>query len=276
MSIEKHFHWIVRSVGERTTKVCTELFQTAGRGESVEIIHIAPFVEAVRRTWQAGRRSGRPWTVCVDADVLVRPERVRELLAVGLASPPSVFSVQGLILDKLIPTVRPSGVRLYRNAFSVEAQEHIPRVTEHPRPETLTNERLQQQGYQLAQTDLVCGLHDFEQDYDDLYRTGFVHAHKHGTLGTPMWENWTRRARHDRDIAATLLGAQAAAKFSDPLRIDLHYGAEYRSMDLKRNGFLPKPFLENITADWVEKQITRAEIDADLQQLRYPAWSGSF
>ena len=276
MHPERQFYWVVRSVGERTTAACAELFRTAARGMDVKIIEVAPFVESVRQTWSRGQQSGRPWTVCVDADVLVRPHRVRELLAVGLASAPSVFSVQGLILDKLIPTVRPSGVRLYRNEYADLARQHIPRVAEQARPETYTNQRLLDRGLTLIQTDLVCGLHDFEQDYDDLYRTGLVHAHKHGLLGTPMWDNWTRRATYDRDIAATLLGARAAAQSTDPLRIDVRYDMDRRRSALQQHGFAPKAPLANISPAWVERQLDRADLDPALQRRRYPDWSGSF
>ena len=48
--LPQQIHWIVRTVGERTTEACVRLAAEAARGEPVTRIRETPFVNAVRRT----------------------------------------------------------------------------------------------------------------------------------------------------------------------------------------------------------------------------------
>ena len=266
----KRVHWVVRGVGERTTTACRTLVAEAAGGAPVELIREVPFERAVRRTWESGRESGKEWTVCLDADVLVDPSALRSLLGEALATDAATFCVQGLVLDYLIPVLRPAGIHLYRNSYAAEALACIPEPGTSARPETATNLRLIDRHRVFRQSATVIGVHDFGQAYIDLYRKGLVHAQKHADVWPLLAANWHRRAPTEPDIQAALLGA-AAIPDLEPLRIDVRYGADQGATALRAAGMLPKPPLPSTEYDagWVREQLLHFATDDELQLRRF-------
>jgi hypothetical protein len=109
---------IIRSVGERTEKLCRELILAKGVfAENVVVVREAPFSAVMRKSFETGIQLGLPWTFCVDADLLLRPGAVEKMLHLGDAQPENVCEIQGYILDKFYGRPRQGGVHLYRTAI---------------------------------------------------------------------------------------------------------------------------------------------------------------
>ena len=276
MKLEQRAHWIVRSVGERTTDACVALVKLAARGEPVEVIQKTPHTEAFRAVWESGVSSGKEWTVCVDADILSLPEALREVLAEALRTDRRTFVVQSLMVDNLIPIIRASGAHLYRNTYAKTALDLIPAPGAAKRPENHTNIALIKRGGVIRQSATITGIHDFEQDYADLYRKGFVHARKHADVGEKLWKNWQQRAVHDRDLEAALLGVNASRKAGPELILDPNFLQEARQRDLNLHRFEPKPPFRPVPVAWVEERLQTFPIDSEIQPLRFTRWNQTY
>ena len=181
---------VIRSVGERTESECARLLPC----EAV-VIHEKPFVSAVRRCFEIGIDSGEDWLLTVDADVLTHPGAVEALLEDAGDS----FQCQGRVDDKLSGTVRDGGHRLYRIDFLPIA---LRMLRDAVRVETDVVLRMDAEGYPRRKSRVVCGKHDYEQWYRDLYRKGGQHAKKF------RHEPWPHRwkASDDMDLQAAYAG----------------------------------------------------------------------
>src|SRR5690606_17173597 len=108
---------IIRSCGERTEAWCHEIVKAQVPDTAISIIREIPFVNAVRKTYSIGSDSGRKWTVAVDADILLTPGAIGEMIAQAEKLPSHTFVYQGCVLDKLLNGIRPGGPHLYRSEY---------------------------------------------------------------------------------------------------------------------------------------------------------------
>src|SRR5688572_4397920 len=82
MNLARQVTGVVRSVGERTADACGPLLaEELGDGAEVVTVGHKPFPVTLADSLRAGIAARRPWTLCVDADVLVLPGAVAALLA---------------------------------------------------------------------------------------------------------------------------------------------------------------------------------------------------
>lgn len=198
---------VVRESGERTADACCDLLQSLLVDRKVHRVSGRPFSQTLRRSLETGLDLALPWTLCIDADVLVLPE-----LAIFLDEiqylPPGCFAAQGLVLDKLIPSCRPAGNHLYRTSLIPQALARIP--NDALRPETEMIQSMQQSGYGFHQSRRVIGLHDFEQYIRDVFAKAYLHGHKHCHLKDDFMPMWRSLAREDVDYGAAIVGFEAA------------------------------------------------------------------
>lgn len=189
---------VVRGSGERTIEACcgllAELF-----GESVHRVSGRPFSATLRKSLELGTRLGRPWTLCVDADVLALPA-LATFIAEARALPRNTFAVQALVLDKLLPVRRPAGNHLYRTELLNLALSRIP-SEDMLRPEYEMIRSMCGLGHGFYQSRLVVGLHDFEQSYADLFAKAYLHGHKHRSLEDQFLLIWQSLSDEDADYA---------------------------------------------------------------------------
>ncbi len=211
---------IVRSVGERTEQACRYLLSQQVPEENIVTINEVPFSAAVAKTFKVGLEKGLPWTLCLDADVLVKQGAVSELLVEAEKIQENVFGLQGLILCKFFDGDRKAGNRLYRTSLLVQGLESIPNQ-ETIRPETDTVRAMETKGFPWEVVDVTVGLHDYEQYYKDIYRKCFTQAHKHQHLINVLFNPvWTRRAEKDPDYRVALWGLRAGQIFDGEVQID--------------------------------------------------------
>ena len=200
---------IVRSVGERTETACYNLLAEQVPAENIVIINEVPFSAAVAKTFQVGIERGLPWTLCIDADVLLRYGAVNDLLAIAAQADKNVFEIQSNILCKFFGGPRQAGNHIYRTSLLNKALDCIPK-TEVIRPETNTIKQMAARGFpRLEIKKLTIGLHDYEQYYVDIYRKAFVQAHKHGHLATTLFDPFWNKYKHDIAVVCAIISASA-------------------------------------------------------------------
>lgn len=204
---------VIRSVGERTENACAEIARSQVPSADVAVIHERPFGAAVRKTFQLGIEMNRHWTLAVDADVLLRENAIQDILAWTQNYKGSFFFANFSIIDKLRGNIFPGGAHLYptnllEQGLSLAGND----IDSNARPESLVRSRMQMQGHDTLQlSNLIVGLHDFEQSYRDIYRTAFVHRLKHPAwMIEPCLTAWTRLSGSDPDFAVALQGVSAA------------------------------------------------------------------
>lgn len=212
---------IIRSVGERTESLCRKLVLDQGvPKEAVFVINEAPFSKAMKVGFEIGISEKRPWTYCVDADLLLRPQSILNLIEHANKQPSNVCEIQGFILDKFFGGARKGGVHLYRTSLLNKVIELIPPEGKNIRPEAHTLNSMRAAGYPCITVKELVGLHDFEQTQEDIFRKCFVHAHKHIVYTDLFLPFWRSKSHDDLDYKIALAGFGEGIKHFGEVRID--------------------------------------------------------
>lgn len=203
---------IVRECGERTADACVHLLQRLFPTAQIFRISAQPFIATLRLALEKGLAEKRPWTLCIDADMLPLPA-LTGLLEEAKALPENAFEVQGLVFDKLLAAPRAAGNHLYRTHLIERALTLVPGMTG-LRPETEMIEAMAALGFSNHQSGLLVGLHDFGQSFRDLYAKAYLHGHKHRFLLPLFRPLWRMLADEDDDyrIATRALAAAGEAE----------------------------------------------------------------
>ena len=217
---------IIRSVGERTESLCRKLILDQGvPEEAVFTINEAPFSKAMKVGFEIAMAEKRPWTYCVDADLLLRPRSILNMIEHADKQQQNVCEIQGFILDKFFGGARMGGVHLYRTSLLGRVIELIPPEGKNIRPETHALNAMRESGYPAITVNELIGLHDFEQTYADIFRKCFVQAHKHLSHTELFIPYWRAKAEQDLDYQIALAGFAEGIKHFGEVRIDKR--AEY-------------------------------------------------
>lgn len=196
---------IIRAADERTVELCNKLIEEQGFKDEIFFTRETPFSAALRKSYKIGIEKGKPWTFCVDADVLLRGNSIRTLLRFAMEQEENVFEVQGLVHDKFFPWPRQAGNHLYRTSLLKKGIELIPEEGRDIRPESYVLRAMKEKGYPYKTFSFIVGLHDFEQYFFDIYRKSFVHSHKHLKYTESMIPHWKKRLNHgDKDYEVAL------------------------------------------------------------------------
>lgn len=209
---------IVRAAGERTEAAARALAAAQVGEDKVALIREVPFAAAVRRGFEIGVEAGEPWTLCLDADVLLRPGAIEALRRAGeaaLEEEPALFEVEGDVADKLFGQLRQAGQHLYRTALLPKALEEVRFDAKRSRPEATVKDDMERLGHPSARLDVLTGLHDFEQSYADLFRKVFVHTRKHARYMAYASRYWRRLGAQDDDYRFMFVAMQAASAIND-------------------------------------------------------------
>lgn len=195
---------IIRTAGERTEDLCKKLIEEQGVKEQIFFTRETPFSAALRKSYEIGISEGRPWTFCLDADVLLRESSIQKLLRFAEAQPSNIFEVQGLVHDKFFTISRQAGNHLYRTSMLEEAIHLVPEEGRDIRPESYVLRTMQVKGFPYKTFPFIIGLHDFEQYYFDVYRKAFVQATKHLNYTENMVPLWKENLERDKDYEVAL------------------------------------------------------------------------
>lgn len=252
---------IIRSVGERTETVCRQLIIEQGvPPEAIFTINEAPFSKAMRAGFEVGLEQDRPWTFCVDADLLLRSGSIEQMVGLSEKQPSNVCEVQSYILDKFFGGARMGGVHVYRTGLLDKVIANIPKEGVNIRPESHTLNSMARNGHPWVSLPVLVGLHDFEQSYDDIFRKCFVQAHKHFYRVNLFIPFWREHVMHDPDYKVALAGFAAGIEHPESVRIDAR--EEYFQVGMRRLGIEAKEDMnpvewnldrvDNILENWVE------------------------
>ncbi len=201
MIIENNLTVIIRSVHERTESACYNLILEQGvSAEQIFIIHETPFSSALHKAYTIGIDQGKKWTMCVDADVLLRPGIISQIVQLADKMPEHVFETQGMILDYLFGGPKEGGIHLYRTNLLTQAIRFTNEAEFKHRPENHILLKMKAEGHPFQRLNLVVGLHDFEQFYKDIFRKCFVHSYKHTKFIALLLPYWKSRADHSKDF----------------------------------------------------------------------------
>ena len=255
---------VIRSVGERTEAVCRQLILEQGVAEdAVFVIREAPFSQAMRVGFQIGLKQGRPWTFCVDADLLLRPGSIQRMVELAEQQPENVCEIQGYILDKFFGGPRIGGIHLYRTALLDRVIAAIPAEGVNIRPERATLGHMEKQGFPFVVVPELVGLHDFEQYQADIFRKCFVQAHKHLYLAPLLVEYWRESAAGDADYEVALAGFARGIDHCGDVRVDVREQLFSHSSEAlgvcEKAQILPDEWslerVESLITDWHEPEL---------------------
>jgi hypothetical protein len=275
VDIETNLTVIIRSVGERTEQICHQLIKAQCiPEENIVIVNEMPFSAALRKSYQIGLERCLPWTLCVDADVLLRPLSVKTLQKYAAEQGGNVFEIQGFVLDKFFGGPRHGGPHLYRSALFEKALSLMPTGGEDIRPEGSTLEKMKANGFPYVVVPYLTGIHDFEQYYRDIYRKCFVQAHKHLEYADLFVEIWRAGAEHDYDFQVALNGFANGIRLKDDVSIDASLNVfEFWSENpaIQEKEPLEKP--EDFTPEIIEEIITHWK-EPLAYQNKFPSKAG--
>jgi hypothetical protein len=212
---------IIRSAGERTEQLCKKLIIDQGVSpDNLFVVKEAPFSAALKRSFELGIERDLKWTLCIDADVLLRPGAVKKMIALAEQQDEKLCEIEGFILDKFAGGPRTGGIHLYRSSILLKALESIPPEGLDIRPENHTLDALAAKGYPCKVVQYLVGIHGFEQYYRDIFRTCFVHAHKHLHLTELFLTIWREKAISDMDYVVALKGFASGVEHYGEVFID--------------------------------------------------------
>jgi len=212
---------MIRAAGERTEELCKKLILDQGfTEEDVVLIREIPFSKALLKSFDLAIRHGKKWTFCVDADVLLRPGSIQEMIRLADAQPQNVCQVQGYILDKFFGGVRKGGVHLYRTSLLKKVKEKVPKEGTDIRPESYALRQMEDDGFPTRFVPYVVGLHDFEQYHYDIYRKAFVQAVKHLSRAELFIRIWKNNVSDDPDFKVALKGFSDSIRYNKPIFIN--------------------------------------------------------
>ena len=214
--------FVVRAAGERTAHaaaalLCAQVRAAGGEPKrQVTVVHECPFVNAVRRTFEIGIESGRPWVIGIDADVLLMSDGVQRLGMLCGQAGERTFTITTLVLCKFFGGFCFRGAHAYPTRLLREALPLIDEVRagESLRPETAVVQAMMARGYEMLGPPLPVGVHDFKQSYRHIYLKMLLRARREmsddGGRGFAAYEECVRsRARAgDADCVVASWGLQ--------------------------------------------------------------------
>lgn len=245
---------IVRSANERTVDLCYKLIAEQGCNENIFFTSETPFSAALKKSYEIGISEGRPWTFCVDADVLLRPNSIQLLLNFAKVQEQHIFEVQGLIYDKFYDGPRQAGNHLYRTSLLPKAVKLIPEEGVDIRPEKYVLQEMKKLGYPNEKINHVLGLHDFEQYYEDIYRKSFIHAHKHLNFAQRMVTVWKKKMEMDKDFKVALNAFSEGIRNTEEIFVDKNqslYIEKFTELNIEEK----KPIDDNFDLSTIENEI---------------------
>ena len=208
---------VVRSAGERTAVPVEQLlcqhshqvFQAAGQ----------PFEETLRKAYQFGRDVQAEWTIMLDGDVIPLLSALEGLRDEAKTYAPNVLGSSAKTFDQLLGRCRYVGVRVFRTELLPELESNIPSPGRQIRPETYAHRMLEaSSAWKHVKSQVICGLHGFEQYLVDVFATSFTLAQK-----PELQSEFLRRvvlANQNDDLQIARIGAAMSLASKIEARVD--------------------------------------------------------
>ncbi len=229
---------IIRSSGERTEDLCKELIDKQVIDKNIHIIKgVKPFSNALKKMFEIGLDSNLPWTIAVDADLLVLPNAISNLINIAENASKNVFEINTQMMDKFFGGPKDGGLHLFRTSLLDIALKQIPFEGFSSRPETFTIDRMQALGYEQIKNDMTLVLHDYEQYYRDIYRKSFFHGKKHKPfISEALLPLWERLSINNSDFKVAVWGYRASQVTDSSITSDIRLFGEEIDILLRAHG----------------------------------------
>lgn len=211
---------IIRSAGERTTDWCADKTRSIFDLNSVIIIDERPMHKAIARTFETGIERNKEWTIEIDADLLLRPQGIIQLLERAKSLPANSYFHYGMVFDKLSNGFRSAGHKILRTAHLRTALEFLPLAKKEIRPDTFIRKSMAKRGCHYYRELALVGIHDFEQSYFDLYRKGYLQGVKNRSKVQRFITMWPENWQSDTDYQAIKAGIDDGLLHQNALPLD--------------------------------------------------------
>ena len=217
---------VIRSTGERTEQACYNSVLQQVRKENIFIVNKKPFSEAVRANFKIGIEQNKPWTLALDADLILAKGAISQMIVKLEELGDNYYIYQGWVYDKFFKGFRTGGPHLYRTSLLQKGITFIPKEGKSLRPESDTYRAMQEIGYHYYVDNRYYGLHDFEQYKRDIYRKFFLHSKKHRSYVKQFMESWKHDILLDADYSIALKGLSDGLLYDGEVLIDTDFFAE--------------------------------------------------
>lgn len=210
---------VIRSAGERTADSCRRLVCENLPRVPIVVVEAAPFSEALRQSFQHGIEHSLPWTICLDADILVLPQFALFVEESIRALPSAALGFQGRVFDRFLGRTQ-RGHHIYRTALLSRAEALVDDFSSAPRPETEIKEAMAARGHPWSSLTLTVALHDFGQYYRDIFRKMVVRAYR-----LPDCADFLRRFEgiDDPESQVAAMGLRHGLRLRDQYPVSLHH-----------------------------------------------------
>ena len=221
-------------MGERTSDLCRYIIEQQVLPENIFVINEIPFSKAVQKTFAIGLQNNLPWTIAVDADVLISNQGLRKLISCAEAYHAPFFKGNCRGVDKYFGSVRTICPHIYHTSYFEFAIKAFPQE-EFLRPEShildIVNAHYQ---LSVAKFSDIIAIHDFEQGYSDIFRKTYIYAKKHPEKINFFIKYWSSHLGSDIDYLVALSGLYNGLFNEKPVTIN----ANDSTSDLKVATFL--------------------------------------
>ena len=190
-----HFVFAIRSVDERTSRLCYQLLIKQGiPATSIYVAANLDFVCAIERCFQFSLDKRASVLICLDADVLPISNLTFVVSRWLARLPDQWFEIQGTIVDRLFCGPRTGGIHIYNCQLLPLALQTLKANTFALRPEGSLIRYMNSHGYPNFEVSSLIGIHDFYQSYSDLYRKAFYFSRKNKSLISYFTSIWNQNA----------------------------------------------------------------------------------
>ena len=80
-------HIVIRQSGERTALLCQSQLENVFCRNQISVVKEVPFEAALKKSYEIALHASRKWTLNVDGDVILDPEKIKLFLQKAKALP---------------------------------------------------------------------------------------------------------------------------------------------------------------------------------------------
>jgi hypothetical protein len=214
---------VVRHVNERSLDACVKQLKFAFPDSPIRLVSAVPFDSCLKLAFEASLEMRRPWSLHVDADMLCLARPLYSLVEYAKRQRENTFSFGCMVYDRIFLESRYCGLSLYRTKFLEYAKNMIAPAGQTGRPETFVKRLMARAGFPVICTDILVGLHDYEQYYRHIFRKVLLQKSKFSKYNEVI-KKWS--GLKDADY----LTAAIAVNYQVPFHIALndHLTEEWR------------------------------------------------
>ena len=229
---------ILRSVGERTEKVCYDILSQEVPESNIVVIRNLPLKESTVELCKEALIHGRKYVITIGADYIPERGMVRAMWNLAESMAGNWMFVKGVIDDKFMMELRgdSGGPMLYPLEILRGWSEILPTIDNEVTTEASCQKHYREKGYRELRSKILLAKHDYEQHYHDIYRCMFVYGKKHRKIERIL-DRWGQLALYDKDFEVAYYAYKKGRAYKGEVKAD--FREDY--------GFKDSPF-----KDWVK------------------------